>query len=418
MLSPLIIHHAGRHPKLRVGLPERLGRFSDEKQTKLRALRKSKRIIWLHGVSVGEVKAVMTLLPLLKERLRNCGFFITTTTTTGMSVLSTLAEDESVVISYFPLGDLANAVGRFLRLVEPKVFVSAEAEAWPYLLARLRKLGAKTLLVNARLYLDKKPYWKKRVYSLIYKDFDRILCQNEGALARFKSIGIPNEKLMVTGNIKHQANLERWTPAKLAEFREKLGWKRSIVITAGSTHESDERIILSAFEKIKVGNEKPVLALVPRHPERGREVLQLTREMYFKAQRYSYYNEVFRPLSVLIVDEMGTLPNFYQIADIVILGGTFDPRVGGHNIVEPVSLEKPIIVGPNVDSIASEVKILREKDALIQAGNEEELKGALLELINDEGKRIALGKSAYSALIGTEKPIDATVEEIARALES
>ncbi len=411
LLAPFIILYALRNPKLKVGLSERLGKFNSQMLQAFQDSRKG-RLIWLHGVSVGEIKLILAILPHLRESLRDFDFLLTTTTENGMRVLRENEQMENVFVSYFPLGDIPFAINRFLQTFKPKMFISAEAEAWPNLLHSLKRSKAKTILVNARLFLEKKSALMKKIYAFSYRNFDKILCQHEKAKSAFSSLNIPEEKLFVTGNIKHQSTLDPWTPAMIAELREKLGWKKSLVITAGSTHRADEEVILGAFDRIKVKNERAVLALVPRHPERAKEVLAFARSMFFKAQRYSYFNEVFRPLSVLIVDEMGALPNFYQIADIVILGGTFDRNVGGHNIIEPVSLKKPIVIGPYVDSIRNEVETLRKDALIIEVGDEEGLERALGKLLESESERKRLGQSAYDALIGKSKPIEETVAKI------
>lgn len=415
-LSPLIILWARRHPALRQGLRERLGIFDTSKLEKLKTLVK-REIIWLHGVSVGETKVVLGLLDSLRQRVENISFLVTTTTPTGMQILRSYEEREDVLISYFPLLDIPFATGRFLKLFKPRAFLAVEAEAWPNLLYALGSIGASRILVNARLYLGGKSSLVRSFYSRVYRFFDKILCQNETALKAFLAIGIPSERLQVTGNIKHQQSVEKWTPAKTLEFKEKFGWRKAFVIVAGSTHPKEEPIVLSAFEKIKLQNENAVLALVPRHPERGKEVLQLARKLYFKAQRFTYYNEVFRPLSVLVVDEMGLLPSFYQIADVVILGGTFDEKVGGHNIVEPISLKKPVIVGPYVDAIAQEVETLAKNSALLNARDEDELFQVLSELMRDVPRRNAIAEAGFNAIFSQASSIDETVGAIVQQLK-
>ena len=413
LLSPVTILYALYNPRLRIGLRQRLGLFQKEVKEALE-LAKEKPKVWFHGVSVGEVKLLIPLAKALKEKMPNFAFFFTTTTETGMKILREFSQDTEAVVSYFPLADIPFSVNRFVKAVKPKVFVSAEAEAWPNLLWALKRAGAKLCLVNARLYLKNKRRYLWKIYSWLYRPFDKILCQHSEALSAFRQIAVEESKLKVTGNLKFTVNIEPWPDGKVKEFREKFGWRKSFIFVAGSTHKGEEEQLLSAFEKIKVENENAVMALVPRHPERGKEVLQLARKMYFKAQRYTYYNEVFRPLSVLVVDEMGLLPSFYQIADVVILGGTFDEKVGGHNIYEPAFLRKPIILGPYVDSIKKEVEALKEKDAVIQVRNEAELEEALRLLFKSEEKRKSLGEKAFETLFSEQSALQQTAEEVAK----
>ncbi len=250
------------------------------------------------------------------------------------------------------------------------------------------------------------------MYGWLYRGFDKIFCQSPAHLTAFEKIGVKKEKLRVSGNIKHEKGLEIWESERIQKFKEKFGWKKEFVITAASTHSGEEELILKAFEKLKLNEKSVVLALVPRHPERGKEVLELARRLYFKAQRLTYYNQIFRPLSVLVVDVMGVLPDFYQIADIVILGGTF-AEIGGHNIFEPASLKKAIIVGPHTDSISEEVELLKQNSGLLQIQSDAEaLYFALEKLFHDESERKRFGEQAYSTLAKKTSPAESIVSEI------
>ncbi len=153
ILTPLIIAYAKRHRNLRVGLMQRLG-FC-ESLDELRRLRKANpdaKTLWLHGVSVGEAKLLQPIVQKLLAKTDNTLILITTTTPTGMQVIKPLADEKRVFVTYFPLMDLPIAVGRYVGAVHPKVFISAEAEAWPNLLYTLKVAGASTYLINARLF--------------------------------------------------------------------------------------------------------------------------------------------------------------------------------------------------------------------------------------------------------------------------
>ena len=394
LLSPLIILWARGNRRLREGFTERLGRWAPEKRAALGSI--SGRCIWLHGVSVGEVKLLFPLIRELRARLKDTPLFITTTTETGHGVLKGLPDEEEVIVSRFPLADLPWAIGRFVALLRPRVFVAAEAEAWPNLLAALGRAGARRVLVNARLYLKGKPAWRLWLYRWLYQGFDTICCQHAEAEAAFARIGVPPERLVVTGNMKTDAGVEPWDIEVAALFKERFSWNNNLVVTAGSTHPGEEELILRAFERVKLEYPEWVLALVPRHPDRGEEVLALAGSMRFTCERLSLHKRPASPLNVLVADEMGVLVSFYQIAEVVVLGGTFNPKIGGHNIVEPASLGKPVIVGPYVDSIAAEVEQLSRSHAVVRARDGDDLTAALVALMGDRGRRQALGKRAQA----------------------
>jgi len=411
LLSPAILLWARGNPRLREGLPERLGQWSREKRAVLGEL--SGRCIWLHGVSVGEVKLLFPLIRELKNRLPEVPLFLTTTTESGHRLLQDFAAKEGIATSHFPLADFPWAVNRFVSLLRPRVFIAGEAEAWPNLLATLGRTGTRRMLVNARLYLEGKPAWRRWLYRWLYRGFDRICCQHKRAADAFARIGVASDRLVVTGNMKSDMSIPPWGAERVVRLKERFSWQKQCVITAGSTHQGEDELVLSAFARVRLTHPDWVLALVPRHPERGNEVLRLAREMHFNAQCLSCHNRLAFPLSVLIVDEMGVLVDYYQISDVVILGGTFSSRIGGHNIVEPALLGKPVIVGPYVDSIASEVERLARRDGVVCAKGGEELSAALMTLVNNASRRREVGsqgKAVFAELLG---PVARTAEIVA-----
>lgn len=415
LLYPLILLWARSNPRLREGLSERLGRWVPGKREALKDL--AGRCIWLHGVSVGEVRLLFPLIYELRRHHPELPLFITTTTETGHEVLDHFAQAERVATSYFPLADLPWVLARFVSLVRPRMFIAAEAEVWPNLLAVLGARGVRRVLVNARLYLEKKPLWRVQVYRWLYRGFDRICCQHRRAADAFARIGVPPQRLTTTGNIKSDVSITPWDAERVARFKGRFAWSKHLVITAGSTHPGEDELILSAFERVKLAHPEWVLSVVPRHPHRGKEVLELTRRMYLSSQRLSGFNRLAFPLSVLVVDEMGVLADFYQIAEVVILGGTFNPDIGGHNIVEPASLGKPIIVGPYIDSIADEVSKLVQSDAVVPVKDGSELAAALVALVEDSSRRQTLGERAQTVFAGTVGAVAKTAEVIASELD-
>jgi len=389
LLSPLVYLVANMNLKLRQGMPERLGRWPKPER-----IRKPEGVnIWLHSVSVGEVKLLQPLISALRERLPDATFFTTTITPSGRKVLDRIALDqEDVTVSYFPLADLPWVIARFLNAVKPLVYIATEAEAWPNLQAQLKRRGVKSLLVNARLYSSRKPAWKLKLTRMLLQDFSRIVCQSQEFADAFARIGVPREKLIVCGNIKSDIAPEAWPETQAERFKSQFGWTRKRVVTAGSTHPGEEETVLDAFQQLRAVDPGWVLALTPRHPERGEEVMALAAKLNLTAKLLSRKDECETP-DVVVVDKIGVLLDYYRIADVVILGGTFNPRIGGHNILEPAHLAKPVIIGPHIDSIVEHVACLRDADGVVEVAPGE-LPRALNSLATDEEGRLQLGACA------------------------
>jgi 3-deoxy-D-manno-octulosonic-acid transferase len=308
-------------------------------------------------------------------------------------VLDRIAQgQEDVTVSYFPLADLPWAIARFLSAVKPLIYIATEAEAWPNLQAQLKRRGVKSLLVNARIYSSRKPAWKLKLTRMLLQDFSRIVCQSQKFADAFAQIGVPREKLIVCGNIKSDIAPEAWPETQVERFKSQFGWTRKRVVTAGSTHPGEEEAVLDAFQQLRAADPGWVLALTPRHPERGEEVMALAEKLNLTAQLLSSRDESETP-DVVVVDKIGVLLDYYRIADAVILGGTFNPRIGGHNILEPAHLAKPVIIGPHIDSIAEHVACLRDADGVVEV-TPGELPRALNSLAMNEERRLQLGARA------------------------
>ena len=413
LLSPLVYLVANMNPKLRQGMAERLGRWPDPERIR----RPKGTNIWLHSVSVGEVKLLQPLISALREHLPDASFLATTITPSGRKVLDRIAQgQDDVAVSYFPLADLPWAIMRFLNAVKPIVYIATEAEAWPNLQAQLKRRGVKSLLVNARVYSSRKPAWKLKLTRMLLQDFNRIVCQSQEFADAFARIGVPREKLIVCGNIKSDIAPEAWPETQAERFKSQFGWTRKRVVTAGSTHPGEEEAVLDAFQQLHATDPRWVLALTPRHPERGDEMLALAGKLNLTARLLSRKDASETP-DVVVVDQIGVLLDYYRIADIVILGGTFNPRIGGHNVLEPAHLAKPVIIGPHIDSIADHVARLRDADGVVQV-EARGLSRALSSLALEEERRLKISASAravaHSLAGATECTVRAIIQEMAR----
>ena len=389
LLSPLVYFVARLSPRLRNGFGERMGRFRNP--AAVEAVRG--RAVWLHGVSVGEVKLLLPLVSQLRREAPSLACFVTAITATGMEVLQReLGKERDVALSYFPLADLPWTVGRFIRAVQPVLYVATEGEAWPNLMRCLRQRGVKCILINARYYIANKPGWKRWIAAWLFSGFDRIVCQEEVFAEAFAQLGVPRARLSVSGNMKSDMAIEVWNDAQAEQFKAGHGLVGRRLLVAGSTHPGEEELVLRAFASASADQPDWSLVLVPRHPDRAQEVAGVVAASGRKAILASK-REPLDQDDVLVVDEMGVLVDYYRASDLVVLGGTFHPKVGGHNILEPALATKPVVHGPYVDSIARQAELLGRAGAVVSVGPEE-LAEALKRLMRDEELRRDLGIKA------------------------
>ena len=277
--------------------------------------------IWFHSCSMGETKAIK---PLIDNYIKDAN--ISVITNTGYEEAKKISSN----VRYLPF-----EIFLPFWLNKQKVLVVMEAELWYLLFLFAKKKGAKTLLINARIS-DKSYKSYKRFsffYRRIFQNIDKVFAQSEVDKNRLEELGATN--IEVIGNIKL---------AQLPKVSVNLEKPNAIVITAASTHENEEKLILEAFKK-----EQGKLIIVPRHPERFNKVDFLIRE-FVKDKNISYerysLKEDFES-DIILVDKMGILNDIYAISDVVILGGAFE-KIGGHNPIEPAFFNCKIISGKNI----------------------------------------------------------------------
>ena len=231
--------------------------------------------------------------------------------------------------------DLPWIIGPFVRRIQPDLFLMSETDYWPFLLRALKKVGCKTAVVSGKL--SDRSYSRLRKFPIakwLYKNVDHFLLQTDRDMIRFKTLGIPGEKLMVTGNLKLSL-----TPRPL---QDKVVLRKSLalspedrVITIGSTHEGEEKAIL---DRLDMPDMK--ILVVPRHPERFATVKKV----------------VARYPNAILVDKMGVLADCYQISEVAIVGGSFVP-IGGHDVLEPIKCKIPTLFGPHMEKQQSIVEV-------------------------------------------------------------
>ncbi|MCK5131492.1 MAG: DUF374 domain-containing protein [Candidatus Sabulitectum sp.] len=283
------------------------------------------RPVWLHGSSLGELKGLLPVIDSLKSA--NTPLFITCSTPAAREFI----EKENLQGAYQPI-DTQTAVGRFLDRLQPKALILAETEFWPVLLHETVSRGITAGMVNARLSEKSAGRYRmiRPLFSKIFSCFRGILTRSQGDSDRFLELGVQTE---VAGDGK--AAVKPQEPDPLWKAKIKPG-PRGIIV-AGSTREGEEETIL---EIARLTGLTPVL--VPRHENRVKEVVRIAEKAGFKPDLWT---DNPTESKCLIVNVRGILSSLYGLADIAFVGGTIAP-VGGHNILEPLAHNVPVIVGP------------------------------------------------------------------------
>ena len=355
--------------------------------------------IWIHAVSVGEVMAVRNLIKDLRIAYPEKRFFITTVTPTGNRIAKGIAS-ETDFVSYLPL-DFSFVVRRVVDKIKPELFIILETEIWPNLLAYLYRKNIPVILVNARIsdrsfrgYLS-----IKFLLRPLLNKIDLFCVQTQGDAQRLMRLGVVKNRIEITGNMKFDIADDTNLKPDAADFRLKLGLQaQERLLVCGSTHPGEEEIILDVYKKLLAEFPGLKLLIAPRHPERATQIEQMVSGLGFQPVLVSQLPLKSRNVrAVFILDTIGQLVYFYRLADIVFVGGSLIKK-GGHNILEPASLGKPIICGPHMFNFRDIAGLFWENKAAVFIRNKEELEINIRDLLNNPYRMDELGQRARALL--------------------
>jgi 3-deoxy-D-manno-octulosonic-acid transferase len=390
---PYWLYQILRHGKYRTGFFERMGRVP----ARLRAegTESSRRVIWVHAVSVGEVLAVSGLVEQMSHSFRRHRVLVSTTTDTGQELARKRFGEANVF--YFPL-DFAFAIRPYLRALQPELVVLAETEFWPNFLRLAHASGTRIAVVNARISDRSWPNYRRWRWALrrMLAVVDLLLAQTSEDSARLQSIGAETGRVQVTGNLKFDLGLSE-SPPIVESLRRSLATEGAgPVLVCGSTVEGEEPLLLKAFENVRVEHPRAVMILAPRHPERFDQVAILLQQLGIPSRRRSRWQGEPLAGGVLLVDSIGELAALYSLAEVAFVGGSLVPR-GGHNIIEPAQHGVAIVVGNHTENFRDIVALFHSRGALRIVGMAE-LPLTLMQLLGDEAERRALGRRAAETM--------------------
>ena len=330
LLSPVILFKLITVPKYRGGISQKLGRV----RKKVKRVIQGTRPIWVHAVSVGEVMAAHPLIRELKKKYPGRKLILSTVTVTG-NYTARQRVPEADAVFFFPF-DYPWIVRRVIRKINPVIVLVAETELWPNFFRELSRAGIPSAVINGRISESSyKNYLKfKSFFSQVFGQITLFCMQSGEDAARVKDIGAPADRVMVTGNLKFDQKI----PPKQSSPVSLRGGSK--VITAGSTHRGEEAALLEVFRRLREKFPELVLIIAPRHPERFDEVAGLVNRAGYDCQRRTRMTGAIK--DVLLLDTIGELRSFYGICDIAFVGGSL-VKVGGHNLLEPAAMKKPVI---------------------------------------------------------------------------
>jgi 3-deoxy-D-manno-octulosonic-acid transferase len=407
--GPFLLARRGSHY-----LPTLSGRLGRSPQAP-----QSGGFLWFHAVSVGEVAVAATLAKTLPADLP---LLVTTVTPTGQARARDLFRDRAEV-AYLPF-DLGFAVRRFFDRFQPRALVLVEGDYWPLVLSEATRRGLPVTVINGRV--GDRSYGRMQklrpFLGYLFSRVDRFGVQTTEDRDRLVSLGVPAERITVTGNLKYESPEPAVKP-DLEERLRALAAGRPILL-AGSTMPGEEEQVLDAFRRLQGA----MLVIAPRHPERWDEVAALLGKNDIRRSAIPGALTPRPPLpvhpstpspgegetyadlpDVVLLDSLGELAGLYRIAAGAFIGGTLVPK-GGHNPLEPARFGVPVAVGPSMHNFRDMAERFDKAKAWRRVENAEELAAVWGEWIADPAAAREQGGRALQLLEENRGALGRTLE--------
>lgn len=402
LLFPIILIALILQPKFRAGLAEKFGFYSFDK--------KGEKTTVFHAVSVGENNAIKDLVFRYKEKYPNENIIITTTTKTGQELANNLFKSVAAKIAYYPF-DFFFSVNSFFNTFNPEKVIIAETEIWPGFVTIAKFRGIKVYTINGRISPHSYNGYKKIkcLLSCVLNKYERIMMQSESDKERMINIGAPAEKTTVTGNLKFDIykNLSDDETEKYQYEMKTSGFR---IFIAASTHKGEDEIVINAFKTLKEKAVDAKMLIAPRHPQRFNEVSALLDKSGFCWGKRSL-NDNFEQKDIILLDTMGELSKLFSICHSAFIGGSFS-ATGGHNPLEAIIWEKPVISGNCTFNFKDVYKIVTDEKCAVIVNSPEELTNELCSFYSDNEKYNLFSSNAKNVFDKNRGAINKVLETV------
>jgi len=360
--------------------------------------------IWIHAASVGEVRLGKILISKLKEKGESRPIVLSTFTSTGFDQAK---KDEIEHVFRMP-PDFLLSIKSALNHLRPKILILIEAEMWPGLISECKRRKIPVLLANGRI--TEKSVDRYRLFSFVFKWISENVTffsmRTKKDADRILGLGVDSKKVGVNGNIKFDVLVsdENISPLEKKES----GW-----VVFGSTRPGDEGPVMEAVTKLYQEHPGLNFVIAPRHLERLSEVKEL---MVSYAIEFQLHSERLgsRNTRLVLLDQLGELNGYYAKGCLAFVGGSFNPRFGGQNIIEPASYALPVVFGGHMNNFEEEARLLIDSGGGIQINNPKELYDVLNRLLSNQQERQNFGRKALKTVVDNRGAVNKTIELITR----
>lgn len=362
---------------------------------------KNRQAIWFHVVSVGETNAAQ---PLIEHYLKaGHPVLVTNTTKTGQARAKSLflkAPYLDLFQAVYLPADQKPLVRQFFSLYQPKLLALVETELWPNLIDQAQHFQVPCLLINARLSeKSAKGYAKvKGLTRGMMQNLQQLLAQDLATQQRFIALGMPSERTRVVGNIKFDIRAPEDFVEQAVQLQQTWQLAHRKIITLASTHAPEEQQLLTALKPYFAEHPELLCIVIPRHPERFDEVAVQVQKLQLNMQRRSLAEVIQLDTQVYLADSMGEMWLWYALSQACYVGGSLNEPGGGHNILEPIALNVPTVLGKNYFNFQTIVDEFVQADAVKVVEDAEPAAAVLMTLLEDTEQANTLNQAAQKIM--------------------
>ncbi len=378
LLFPLIKLYINKRKKKG---KEDIDRFN-ERMGQAEISRPQGKLIWMHGASVGEALSMIPLIDKILADAPKSKIMITTGTITSAKIIASRITSNKVIHQYIPI-DHPNIVSSFLNHWQPDLVLWFESEFWPSMVSEIGNRKIPLILLNGRISDKSFKNWGKfnGLIKEMLSNFTLCLGQTPTDAERLKILGA--KKSASYGNLKYAASPLPFNQKELEAIRKSTG-NRPLWL-ASSTHDNEEERITKIHKKLAKKHKNLLTIIVPRHPQRGPEILDNLQKTDSKLNigLRSKGDKISKATNIYIADTIGELGLFYRLAKIVFIGGSLVPH-GGQNPLEPARLEDTVIIGPYYHNFTDMINKAKKQKAILQTNTEDGLYKHIDKLLEDK----------------------------------
>lgn len=333
------------------------------------------KVIMFHGVSVGEAIALENLVKATRQNFPDAKIVMTTGTYTGQEIAKKKLGETTDLITYFP-ADFPCVINKFLDKINPTIVFIAETEIWPNFAMECKKRGIKLYIINGRISDSTFKSYNalKYIFKYFLSFYTGIFTQSEDDNKKFLALGAKQDTTQIMNNLKFDIKRPEEVSFNKNNYR---------VLLAGSTHQGEDEIILDNFKLLKEKHTDLKLIIAPRHLTRVEEVKNLIEKYNFSYSQRSAGKDNLDDSDVFILDTLGELGKMYAHSDISFIGGSFN-KTGGHNPLESIVFNKPVISGPSTHNFKDIYSIIQKAHAGFIVNNSEEFYTIADKMLTDK----------------------------------